>query len=101
MRFLQFKFLLPLGVGILIIVTILVGMAFLGSQTERVRMEVVEQPLVLVDITKELDLCFFQRARSSFISCNRDEFSFSDSYGVIYAGWGERICQGGSEVLGK
>ncbi len=56
--------------------------------------------LPLVDITKELDLCFFQRARSSFISCNRDEFSFSDSYGVIYAGWGgaHAICQGGRRV---
>jgi len=98
MRFLQLKILLPLIVGVLIIVSIFVGMAFLGSQTERVRMEVVEQPLVLMDITKELDLCFFQRARSSFISCNRDEFSFSDSYGVIYAGWGGRICQGGRRV---
>ncbi len=68
MRFLQLKVLLPLIVGVLTIATILVGMAFLGSQTERVRMEVVEQPLVLMDITKELDLCFFQRARSSFIS---------------------------------
>ncbi len=31
-------------VGVLIIVTILVGMAFLGSQTERVEMEVIEVP---------------------------------------------------------
>ncbi len=33
------------------------------------------------------------RAQSSrFISCNTDEFSFSDSYGVIYAGRGYQIC---------
>lgn len=94
MMALQLKILLPLGVGILIIVTFLVGMAFLGPQTERVRMEIVEQPLVLVDITQELvgQCSPGNSLLSEFMYCYVDEFSFSDSYGVIYAGRGYQIC---------
>ncbi len=85
--------------AIVLAIAIVAGIAILPAFFANMPSRIIEDDLLpLEDITKELDLCFFQRARSSFISCNRDEFSFSDSYGVIYAGWGESICQGGRRV---
>lgn len=80
--------------AIVFAIAIVAGIAIIPAFFSNMPSRIIEDDLLpLEDITKELDLCFFMRAQSSrFISCNTDEFSFSDSYGVVYAGRGHQIC---------
>ena len=79
--------------AIVLAIAVIAGIAIIPAFFANMPSRIIDDDLLpLEDITRELDLCFFQRARSSFISCNTDEFSFSDSYGVIYAGRGYQIC---------
>jgi len=49
--------------------------------------------LPLEDITEELHLCFSDPSRlSSFIYCDSDEFSFSESYQVILVTTKNQLC---------